>query len=44
MSRGAIDIDLAEHGKRHIIGSRAKSRDFGGIARFLGAELITRKA
>jgi hypothetical protein len=41
---GAINIDLAEHGKCHIIGLRPKSRDFGGIARFLGAELITRKA
>ena len=44
MSSGAIDIDLAEHGKCHIIGSRTKSRDFGDIAGFLGAELITRKA
>ena len=44
MSPRAIDIDLAEHGKCHIIGSRTESRDFGGIARFLGAELIARKA
>jgi hypothetical protein len=44
MSPGAIDIDLAEHGKCHIIRARTKSRDFGGIARFLGTELIARKA
>jgi hypothetical protein len=44
MSCGAIDIDLAEHGKCHILGSRTKSRDFGGVALFLGAELITRIA
>jgi len=44
MSPGAIDIDLAEHRKCHIILARTKSRDFCGIARFLGAELFTRKA
>jgi hypothetical protein len=32
------------NGKCHIIGSRTKSRDFGGIAQFMEAELITRKA
>src|SRR3984893_42986 len=44
---GVIDIDLAERGKCHIILvilARTKSCDFGGIARFLATELITRKA
>jgi hypothetical protein len=33
MSPGAIDIDLAEHGKCHIIRARTKSRDIGSERR-----------
>jgi hypothetical protein len=43
MSSGVIDIDLVEHGNV-ILQGREQSRDFCGTARFLGGELIARKA
>jgi hypothetical protein len=44
VNRWTIYFDLAEHWKCHIISSREKLRDLGGIAWLLGAELIARKA
>src|SRR3546814_6632206 len=40
----AIDLDLGEDREGNVVGQRAETGDFRGIARFLPAELVARKA
>src|SRR3954468_12369701 len=40
----AVDVDLGKHRKRDGIVAGAELLDLGGVARFLAAELIARKA
>src|SRR3546814_11880355 len=40
----AIDLDLGEDREGNVVGQRAETGDFRGIARFLPAELVARNA
>src|SRR5438067_1820532 len=40
MSMAAVDIDLGEHRKRHVVFAFAELSDLFGVARFLPAELV----
>src|SRR5207244_5981840 len=44
MRMAAIDIDLGEHRKRHVILALAERLDLFGVARLLPAELVAGKA
>src|SRR5215213_1017024 len=44
MRMAAVDIDLGEHRKRHVIPGFAELLDLFGIARLLPAELVAGKA
>src|SRR5579872_5318742 len=44
MRQGAVDIDLLEHGKAHVIGQSAELCDLTRVARLLRAELIAGEA
>src|SRR5690242_11669052 len=43
MRRRAVDVDLGEQRKRHVVIERAKILDLGFLARLLLAELVARK-
>src|SRR5206468_424750 len=44
MRMAAIDIDLGEHRKRHVILALAERLDLFGVARLLPPELVAREA
>src|SRR6185369_9312680 len=44
MRMAAVDIDLGEHRKRHVIPALAERLDLFGVARLLPTELVAGKA
>src|SRR6188474_3611282 len=44
MRMAAVDVDLGEHRKRHVILGFAELSDLSGVARFLAAKLVAGKA
>src|SRR5437879_13887635 len=44
MRTAAVDVDLGEHRKRHVILALAERLDLFGVARLLPAELVAGKA